>query len=223
MVRHKLVQRIVAAYGEYAERRRGGPGQLEPRARGRAAGAAPGCGGDAARRPGSRTATSAWRLVGEGRMRTLNCAYRGVDEATDVLAFPIALTGSRHRGSPRTPSSRGRPRPAARARRRLRSAPTRPTDVTEAAVHGTLHLCGYDHEADDGEMLALQAKVMLTRRCEVTAVLGSSGWPAGRTSASRPWSTRSSASGWRSSPSARRPPAARCGAWRPMSRRAGSW
>ena len=30
-------------------------------------------------------------------------------------------------------------------------------DVTEAAVHGVLHLCGYDHETDDGEMLALQA------------------------------------------------------------------
>ena len=26
-------------------------------------------------------------------------------------------------------------------------------DVVEAAVHGVLHLCGYDHEVDDGEML----------------------------------------------------------------------
>ena len=32
--------------------------------------------------------------------------------------------------------------------------------MIEAAVHGTLHLCGYDHESDDGEMLALQAKVL---------------------------------------------------------------
>ena len=31
--------------------------------------------------------------------------------------------------------------------------------MIEAAVHGTLHLCGYDHETDNGEMLALQAKV----------------------------------------------------------------
>ena len=28
--------------------------------------------------------------------------------------------------------------------------------MTEAAVHGVLHLCGYDHETDDGEMLVLQ-------------------------------------------------------------------
>jgi ssRNA-specific RNase YbeY (16S rRNA maturation enzyme) len=27
-------------------------------------------------------------------------------------------------------------------------------------VHGVLHLCGYDHETDSGEMLALQARVL---------------------------------------------------------------
>jgi len=32
--------------------------------------------------------------------------------------------------------------------------------VAEAAVHGVLHLCGYDHETDAGEMLALQASVL---------------------------------------------------------------
>ena len=35
--------------------------------------------------------------------------------------------------------------------------PEQATDVREAAVHGVLHLCGYDHETDTGEMLALQA------------------------------------------------------------------
>ena len=38
--------------------------------------------------------------------------------------------------------------------------PEKATDVTEAAVHGALHLCGFDHETDEGEMLELQAKVM---------------------------------------------------------------
>jgi probable rRNA maturation factor len=33
-------------------------------------------------------------------------------------------------------------------------------DLSEAVVHGVLHLCGYDHEADDGGMLALQDRVM---------------------------------------------------------------
>jgi probable rRNA maturation factor len=84
-------------------------------------------------------------LVGEGRMRTLNYAHRGVDEATDVLAFPIDL-----RASDAGPRELGD----------VFICPEKATDVVEAAVHGTLHLCGYDHESDDGEMLELQAKVM---------------------------------------------------------------
>ena len=38
--------------------------------------------------------------------------------------------------------------------------PEHTTDLTEAVVHGVLHLCGYDHETDEGEMLALQHQVM---------------------------------------------------------------
>ena len=37
-------------------------------------------------------------------------------------------------------------------------------DLEEAVVHGVLHLCGYDHETDDGEMLALQDRVMAELR-----------------------------------------------------------
>lgn len=84
-------------------------------------------------------------LVGEGRMRTLNYAHRGVDEATDVLAFPIdpdeSGLGPRELGD-------------------VFVCPDHATDMIEAAVHGTLHLCGFDHEEDEGEMLALQAKIM---------------------------------------------------------------
>ena len=38
--------------------------------------------------------------------------------------------------------------------------PSQTADLEEAVVHGVLHLCGYDHETDDGEMLALQDRVM---------------------------------------------------------------
>ena len=84
-------------------------------------------------------------LVGTGKMRTLNYAHRNVDEVTDVLAFPIddegELPGPRELGD-------------------VFICPEQADDVEEAAVHGTLHLCGFDHENDDGEMLALQAQVM---------------------------------------------------------------
>jgi probable rRNA maturation factor len=84
-------------------------------------------------------------IVGEGRMRTLNYAARGVDEATDVLAFPI--DDQQHDTGPRELGD-------------VFICPEKATDVKEAAVHGALHLCGFDHEIDDGEMLELQAKVM---------------------------------------------------------------
>jgi probable rRNA maturation factor len=38
--------------------------------------------------------------------------------------------------------------------------PEHTTDLVEAVVHGVLHLCGYDHETDGGEMLALQDRIM---------------------------------------------------------------
>lgn len=98
---------------------------------------------------GVRDGHLAVELVHEGRMRTLNYAHRGVDEATDVLAFPIddqpAETGPRELGD-------------------VFICPERASDVVEAAVHGTLHLCGYDHEDDEGEMLALQDRVMASLR-----------------------------------------------------------
>jgi probable rRNA maturation factor len=38
--------------------------------------------------------------------------------------------------------------------------PEHTEDLIEAVVHGVLHLCGYDHETDDGEMFGLQRRVL---------------------------------------------------------------
>jgi probable rRNA maturation factor len=38
--------------------------------------------------------------------------------------------------------------------------PEHTEDLIEAVVHGVLHLCGYDHESDDGEMLELQRRAL---------------------------------------------------------------
>ncbi len=84
-------------------------------------------------------------LVGEGRIRELNREHRAKDAPTDVLAFPI--DGTEPTAGPRELGD-------------VAICPEHCSDLTEAAVHGVLHLCGYDHETDDGEMLALQARVM---------------------------------------------------------------
>jgi probable rRNA maturation factor len=84
-------------------------------------------------------------LVDAERIRELNREHRGKDTPTDVLAFPV--DGADPTAGPRELGD-------------VAICPPHCTDVTEAAVHGVLHLCGYDHEADDGEMLALQARVL---------------------------------------------------------------
>jgi probable rRNA maturation factor len=84
-------------------------------------------------------------LVDANRIRELNREHRGKDAPTDVLAFPLDGTG---------------PTAGPRELGDVAICPPHCTDVTEAAVHGVLHLCGYDHETDDGEMLALQGRVL---------------------------------------------------------------
>jgi probable rRNA maturation factor len=84
-------------------------------------------------------------LVGEERIRELNRAHRGLDESTDVLSFPIDEDGSV---------------PGPRELGDVVICPEQTVDLAEATVHGVLHLCGYDHENDDGEMLELQDAAM---------------------------------------------------------------
>ena len=84
-------------------------------------------------------------LVDAGRIRELNREHRGRDAATDVLAFPVDGTG---------------PTAGPRELGDVTICPEHCADVTEAAVHGVLHLCGHDHEADGGEMLALQERIL---------------------------------------------------------------
>jgi probable rRNA maturation factor len=84
-------------------------------------------------------------LVDAERIRKLNREHRGVDAPTDVLAFP--LDGAEPTAGPRELGD-------------VAICPAHCSDMVEATVHGTLHLCGMDHETDDGEMLALQASVI---------------------------------------------------------------
>ncbi len=84
-------------------------------------------------------------LVGEERIRELNRDHRDRDRPTDVLSFPIDGPG---------------PSAGPRELGDVLICPPQTEDLVEAAVHGVLHLCGYDHETDDGEMLALQERIV---------------------------------------------------------------
>jgi probable rRNA maturation factor len=79
------------------------------------------------------------------RMRELNRQHRGINQPTDVLAFPVDAAG---------------PTQGPRELGDVVICPQECSNVPEAVVHGVLHLCGYDHEVDSGEMLALQAQAM---------------------------------------------------------------
>ena len=84
-------------------------------------------------------------FVGAEQIRELNREHRDLDEPTDVLSFPVDETdeafGPRELGD-------------------VLICPEHTADLDEAVVHGVLHLVGMDHEADEGEMLALQAEVV---------------------------------------------------------------
>ena len=89
-------------------------------------------------------------LVTDARVRTLNRRHRGVNKATDVLSFPaeepdvlgdiVIATGL--------------------ARRQARGAGhALAVELRVLALHGLLHLLGYDHERDDGRMARLERRL----------------------------------------------------------------
>jgi probable rRNA maturation factor len=88
-------------------------------------------------------------LVDAGRIQELNRDHRDKDTPTDVLAFPVDGTG---------------PVAGPRELGDVAICPEHCSDVTEAAVHGVLHLCGRDHETDGGEMLAEQEQILAALR-----------------------------------------------------------
>ncbi|MDO8425074.1 MAG: rRNA maturation RNase YbeY [bacterium] len=97
-------------------------------------------------------------FVGERRMRTANRTYHGEDHATDVLAFPDAGGGRGGEGAlgdlllcPQVAK-----RNAGRASESWRR------ELVRLLVHGTLHLCGYDHARPAGaaEMFSLQETIV---------------------------------------------------------------
>jgi probable rRNA maturation factor len=115
-------------------------------------------------------------LVSDAQIASWNRAYRGKNRPTDVLSFPADVS----QAEPATTRKHGQPRPA-RLTRATRLSATRSTSASEylgdiaiapavarrnaqrlgrafdhemriLILHGMLHLRGYDHETDTGQM-----------------------------------------------------------------------
>ncbi len=99
--------------------------------------------------PGSRMELSIL-FCGDQKMRALNRHYRKKDRSTDVLAFPGAAGGFLGDIVISVPY-------AARQAKRLGEPLSR--EIDRLLLHGFLHLLGYDHETDEGEMDTLEAEL----------------------------------------------------------------
>lgn len=84
-------------------------------------------------------------IVDEARIHELNREFRDKDKPTDVLSFPVDEDG---------------PSAGPRELGDVIVCPEFCENVTEAVVHGVLHLCGHDHETDSGEMFVVQDRIM---------------------------------------------------------------
>jgi probable rRNA maturation factor len=90
-------------------------------------------------------------FVDEPRIAELNAAHRGKQTTTDVLSFPID-------GREQLPA--GVPRQLGDLVVCPAVASAEGTPIATLLVHGALHLVGYDHETDDGRMLARQDELV---------------------------------------------------------------
>jgi probable rRNA maturation factor len=96
-------------------------------------------------------------LTDDAGIRTLNSNWRGIDKPTNVLSFP-ALPPTGAAGPDEAPRMLGDIAIAYETTRKEADDEQKPFDhhLSHLAVHGFLHLIGYDHETD-GEAEAMEA------------------------------------------------------------------
>ena len=102
-------------------------------------------------------------LTDDSGIRTLNSNWRGIDKPTNVLSFPaLQPTGARKPGD--APRMLGDIAIAYQTMRREADEEQKPFNhhLSHLAVHGFLHLIGYDHDndADAEAMEALEIDIL---------------------------------------------------------------
>lgn len=121
-------------------------------------------------------------FVDDREIERLNATYRGIRRPTDVLSFPWS------KGRPGAVAGGGELRgllgevviSAQTARRNARrEGHSTANELRWLVLHGVLHLLGYDHETDQGEMTALE--LALRDRLGITAGAARGARPRRRT------------------------------------------
>ena len=96
-------------------------------------------------------------FVSNQKIRELNRTFRGIDKSTDVLSFPSGNAGS-NLGDVAVSIQTA----VVQARQNGLSLER---EISQLILHGLLHLCGYNHETDNGEMNRLE--LQLRRRLKI--------------------------------------------------------
>jgi len=96
-------------------------------------------------------------FVSDRRMTELNKLFRGKDSTTDVLSFPHEAdefeTHEQHFLGDIVISAEQA------AKQANENGLSLELEIKQLMLHGVLHLCGYDHEADGGEMNARELEL----------------------------------------------------------------
>jgi probable rRNA maturation factor len=95
-------------------------------------------------------------LITDGMMQRYNRDYRGYDKPTDVLSFPGE---DGYLGDILISSE------TAYNQARKSNTLSLETNIQRLLLHGLLHLMGYDHETDDGEMRTVERRLRRRFQC----------------------------------------------------------
>ena len=92
-------------------------------------------------------------FVNDDEMRKINREHRGIDKATDVLSFPYEQVPGGLMGSVVISTDT-----ASRVASELGHSIE--CEIALLFLHGILHILGYDHESDDGQMRGKEKEVI---------------------------------------------------------------
>jgi probable rRNA maturation factor len=103
-------------------------------------------------------------FISDRRMKELNKFFRGKDSTTDVLSFPHEPDEFENNAPPAAADSTEFLGDIVisveqAARQAEENGLTLDGEIRQLILHGLLHLCGYDHETDNGEMNARELEL----------------------------------------------------------------